>query len=93
MTDHWNEDVTHWWLPNDQGYPSTIRTIRDFVEYRATRPTDAWTTGISNMSGIFRSLNIDEHGFSDDLKSAETESIEGSVSPLVHGTSPEQPWT
>ncbi|KXS93645.1 hypothetical protein AC578_4208 [Pseudocercospora eumusae] len=93
MSEHWAEDVTRWWLPNDEGYPTSIRTIRDFVEYRATRPTDALGTGISNMSGIFRSLHIDEHGFSDDLKSAGTESIEGSVSPLLHGTSPEQALT
>lgn len=83
MSDTWSEDVSHWWLPNDEGYPATIRTIREFVEYRATRPTDAWTTGISNMSGIFRTMNLDEHGFSDDLKSLGNGSVDGSLSPAI----------
>ncbi|GIZ43638.1 hypothetical protein CKM354_000685500 [Cercospora kikuchii] len=83
MSDTWSEDVSHWWLPNDEGYPATIRTIREFVEYRATRPTDAWATGISNMSGIFRTMNLDEHGFSDDLKSLGNGSVDGSLSPAI----------
>ncbi|USW54699.1 Putative zn(2)-C6 fungal-type DNA-binding domain, fungal transcription factor [Septoria linicola] len=91
MSGIWSEDVARWWLPNDEGYPATIRTIREFVEYRATRPTDAWTTGISNMSGIFRGLNLEEYGFSDDMKSVGTESVGSAVSPLVHESSPGQP--
>lgn len=92
MSDHWNEDVTHWWLPDDEGFPSTIRTLREFVQYRNTQPKDALTTGISNMSGIFRSLNIDEHGFSDDLRSTETGS-ESNASPHLHDHSPPRPCT
>lgn len=92
MTDLWGVDVTHWWLPNDESYPSTIRALREFVEYRATRPSDAWTTGISNMSGVFRTLGIDDHGYSDDLRSAGTGSIHSSTSPQVQEISPEQLW-
>lgn len=85
MTAHWDLDVTQWWLANDEGYPHTIKTIRQFVEYRATRPTDASSMGLSQMSGIFRSMNIDEHGFSDDLRSLGGESSttgESSASPI-----------
>ncbi|KAF2163946.1 hypothetical protein M409DRAFT_68192 [Zasmidium cellare ATCC 36951] len=78
MTDIWGEDMSHWWLPNDEGYLSTIRTVRDFVEYRATKPRDPWAVGIRDMSGIFRTLNIEEQGVSDDMRSAGTD---GSTSP------------
>lgn len=90
MSETWSEDVTRWWLPNDEGYPMTIRTIREFVEYRATRPTDAVGTGISNMSGIFRTMNLDELGFSDDMRSVGTESVGSGVSPRVQDASPGQ---
>ncbi|CAK4031833.1 Adhesion and hyphal regulator 1 [Lecanosticta acicola] len=90
MTELWGEDVSRWWLPNEESYPSTIRTIREFVEYRATRPTDMWTTDIRNMKGMFRNLNIEEQGVSDELRNAGTDR---SISPWVHGSSPEQPWT
>lgn len=78
MTDIWGEDMSHWWLPNDEGYLSTIRTVRDFVEYRATKPRDPWAVGIRDMSGIFRTLNIEQQGVSDDMRSAGTD---GSTSP------------
>lgn len=90
MSETWSEDVTRWWLPNDAGYPTTIRIVREFVEYRATRPTDAAAAGISNMSGIFRTMNLDEHGFSDDAKSVGSESVGSAVSPQVQETSPSQ---
>jgi hypothetical protein len=62
MSDHWGPgiDVTDWWLPDRAEYPPTLRTVRDFVLFRATRPHDAWTSGISNMSGVFRDLKLDE---------------------------------
>lgn len=78
MTELWGEDVSRWWLPNDESYPSTIRIIREFVEYRATRPTDTWTTDIRDMKGMFRSLNLEEHGIPEELRGTGTES---SVSP------------
>lgn len=82
MTDIWGEDMSHWWLPNDEGHLATIRTIREFVEYRATKPLDSWAVGIRDMSGIFRTLNIEEQGDA----SAGTE---GSTSPWVNDSSPE----
>ena len=29
MSDLWGVDVTHWWLPNDEGYPPILRALRD----------------------------------------------------------------
>lgn len=60
MSDLWGEDVTHWWLPNDEGYPDIIRTIRDFIQYRAGEPTDAAGADVRDMSGIFREMNVRE---------------------------------
>lgn len=42
MSELWSEDVTHWWLPNEEGYPSTVKKIREFIEYRAAKPIDEW---------------------------------------------------
>ncbi|EME38245.1 hypothetical protein DOTSEDRAFT_161080 [Dothistroma septosporum NZE10] len=89
MSDLWNTDVNGWWLPNDEGYLASIRTIRDFVQYRATKPTDAFSTGIRDMNGIFRTLNIEEQGIANGPGTADTES---SLSPWRHESSPEQPW-
>lgn len=86
MTDIWGEDMSHWWLPNDEGYLSTIRLVRGFVEYRATKPRDPSAIGIRDMSGIFRTLNIEEQGTWDDTRSAGTD---GSTSPRVNDSSPE----
>ncbi|KAI7458194.1 hypothetical protein KC351_g18273 [Hortaea werneckii] len=60
MSDLWGEDVTHWWLPNNEGYPDIIRTIRDFIQYRAGEPTDAAGADVRDMSGIFREMNVRE---------------------------------
>ncbi|KAI6790416.1 hypothetical protein KC332_g9923 [Hortaea werneckii] len=60
MSDLWGEDVTHWWLPNDEGYPDIIRTICDFIQYRAGEPTDAAGADVRDMSGIFREMNVRE---------------------------------
>lgn len=65
MSDLWNEDVTHWWLPNDEGFPDIIRSIRDFVEYRAGVPTDAVGADVRNMSGIFRDMHVHEPDHAD----------------------------
>ncbi|SMR52759.1 unnamed protein product [Zymoseptoria tritici ST99CH_1E4] len=91
MSELWGEDVSTWWLPNDEGFHGVIRIIRDFIDYRATRPTDEWTTGLRDMSGIFRSLKIEEHTVSDDLRSS---SIDSGPSPWKHESSPDaqQPW-
>ncbi|WPV27842.1 hypothetical protein CLAFUW7_07738 [Fulvia fulva] len=85
----WGIDATEWWLPNNEGYLASIRTIRDFVHYRATKPSDAFATGIRDMNGIFRTLHIEEQGIANGQGTADTES---SLSPWRQESSPEQPW-
>lgn len=86
MAELWADDVARWWLPNDEGYSDTIRTVREFVEHRGTRPTDAYATGIRDMSGIFRTLDIADQGFSEDVQGT---NLEGSLSSPTHDSSPE----
>ncbi|KAK5138158.1 hypothetical protein LTR08_004853 [Meristemomyces frigidus] len=74
MTGLWGEDVTHWWLPNDEGYPVIIRAIRAFIDYRARMPPDAWAEDVRDMSGIFRSLNLDDTVVPDELQEIGTDS-------------------
>ncbi|KAF2092178.1 hypothetical protein K490DRAFT_13455, partial [Saccharata proteae CBS 121410] len=40
MSVTWNEDVSRWWLPDDEGYPGIIQAIRSFIEDRTIIPTE-----------------------------------------------------
>jgi hypothetical protein len=42
MSELWSEDVSKWWLPNNEGFHDVLQIIREFIDYRATRPTDEW---------------------------------------------------
>lgn len=50
----------HWWLPNDEGYPSIIRSIRKFVEERTAPAKDLPSKDLQDMKSIFSSLNLDD---------------------------------
>ncbi len=68
MSDAWGVDVTRWWLPNDQGYPPIVRSIREFIDYRMTPAKDRHTEDLREIAGIFKSLKLDDspRGASDD---------------------------
>lgn len=71
MSDLWQEDVTLRWLADDEDYPEILGTIREFIEYRATKPPDETTAGVHDMSGVFRPLSIeDESSTIDEMKAA-----------------------
>ena len=90
MSEVWGVDVNHWWLPNDEGYPHVVRAIRDFIEYRARVPADTMDAHVRDMSGIFRTLNVDEQ--------SNTGTDSDQFSPYLGGpsmayeSSPEQTW-
>lgn len=96
MSELWGDDVTRWWLPNDEGYPPMVRAIREFVEYRARLPSDAWGADVRDMNGIFRTMNVsDDQSIPDDLKGMGTDSdtLENSMDPsLTWESSPENAW-
>jgi hypothetical protein len=49
-----------WWLPDDEGYPPIIRSIRKFVEERTSHATDLPGEDLRDMKAIFASLNLDD---------------------------------
>lgn len=50
----------HWWLPNNEHYPTIVRSIRRFVEERTKPAKDVPTTDLAEMKAIFSSLNLDD---------------------------------
>lgn len=50
----------HWWLPNDEGYPTIVRSIRTFVEERTTRATDTSKKDLKEMKTIFAALKLSD---------------------------------
>lgn len=50
----------HWWLPNDEGYPPIIRSIRKFVEERTSPAVDLPGEDLRDMKAIFASLNLED---------------------------------
>jgi hypothetical protein len=57
----WGVDVTRWWLPDDEGYPISIREVRDFIAYRAranpSPPTRTIDPHVQEMGGIFQKMS------------------------------------
>ena len=47
-----------WWLPNDEGYPPIIQSIRKFVEERTSPAVDVSGGDVKDMKAIFASLNL-----------------------------------
>lgn len=62
MSETWGVDVTHWWLPHEEGYPQVVRSIREFIDYRARLPADEMSAHVRDMSGIFGALDIESDG-------------------------------
>jgi hypothetical protein len=61
MSDLWGVDVTHWWLPNDEGYPPILRALRDFIDFRAinaAKELQAKDADVRDMAGIFKTMSI-----------------------------------
>ncbi|KAI9746182.1 MAG: hypothetical protein M1818_000863 [Claussenomyces sp. TS43310] len=52
----------HWWLPDDEKFPTIIRQIRTFVEERTSTARDIPTEDLRDMKAIFASLDLnDDH--------------------------------
>jgi hypothetical protein len=54
-----------WWLPNDEGCPPIIRSIKDFIKERTTAPKDQVSDDLREMRGIFNSLTMSDSPSSD----------------------------
>ncbi|KAL4871832.1 hypothetical protein BDV12DRAFT_163190 [Aspergillus spectabilis] len=53
-------ELNHWWLPNDEGYPTLIREVREMTEERTTNPRDNFRESVRDMKAVFGKLNLDE---------------------------------
>jgi hypothetical protein len=56
----WGLPPSDWWLPNDEGCPAIIRSIKDFIQERTTAPKDEVSENLREMRGIFGSLTISD---------------------------------
>ncbi|KAF2145208.1 uncharacterized protein K452DRAFT_244963 [Aplosporella prunicola CBS 121167] len=64
MSETWNADVSRWWLPEDEGYPPIIKSIRGFIEDRTVNPSDQEKQDLRDMKGLFNELSLGEDKFS-----------------------------
>jgi hypothetical protein len=60
MGNYWNVDVSDWWLPNGEGLPPIIRSIRAFVADRARAPRDKKGEDLRDMKGFFNALSLSD---------------------------------
>lgn len=67
MLEAWGLEPSDWWLPNDEGCPPIIRSIKDFIHERSTAPRDQVSEDLKEMRGIFSSLNITNSPGSDNM--------------------------
>ena len=59
MAEFWGlPELRHWWLPNDEGYPPIVRSIRAFIEDRAQPRAQAQSEDVRNMRAIFSKMSI-----------------------------------
>jgi hypothetical protein len=49
-----------WWLPNDEGCPPIIRSVKDFIRDRTQAPKDQVSEDLREMKGIFSMLTISD---------------------------------
>jgi hypothetical protein len=64
-----------WWLPNDEGCPPIIRSIKDFIKDRTQAPKDQVSDDLREMRGIFSSLTISDSPPSDNMTVTSADSI------------------
>lgn len=50
----------HWWLPNDEGYPPIVRSIRKLVEERTAPAKNQSGQDLHDMKAIFSKLKMDD---------------------------------
>lgn len=89
MAELWQiPEINHWWLPNDEGYPAIIRSIRSFIEERQAKvqPGDHLSEDLQSMKAIFSKLNIDDPASQRSSPTSGSASDPQSQSPIALGT-------
>lgn len=61
MAAHWQmPELTHWWLPNNEGYPEIVREVRALTDERANNPQDGFRESVRDMKTLFGNFNLDD---------------------------------
>ncbi|GAB7357660.1 hypothetical protein MBLNU459_g0152t2 [Dothideomycetes sp. NU459] len=95
MTGIWGVDVTRWWLPNDEGYPPILQSIREFSDYRARIPEDTVATDLRDMKGLFNALSLDTDSADRESRGTGTDSDQfdfGLDGVQLYDSSPDMNW-
>ena len=57
----WNvPEINHWWLPNEEAYPSVVRSVRSFMEDRLYVDTKKRSQDQRELKGIFSEMTVKE---------------------------------
>ena len=71
MAELWNDsEIIRWWLPDEEGYPSIIRSIRTFIEERTLEPRNQSSEDVRNMKGVFSKMSIFDDSLSESSKNS-----------------------
>lgn len=90
MLEAWGLEASDWWLPNDEGCPPIIRSIKDFIRERSTAPKDQVSEDLKEMRGIFSSMNISDSPGSDNMTVTSNDSATGKGVPGQFAASPDR---
>ncbi|KAL5412646.1 hypothetical protein PMIN03_004119 [Paraphaeosphaeria minitans] len=71
----WGLPTSDWWLPNDEGCPPIIRSIKDFIQERTTAPKDEVSENLREMRGIFGTLTISDSPPDDNSSNTTEETV------------------
>ncbi|ODH48242.1 hypothetical protein GX48_05641 [Paracoccidioides brasiliensis] len=78
MADFWQlPELTHWWLPNDEGYPRLVREIRDWIRERELKPRDTFREDVCDLKTMFWRMNLDDTGSTNEGSPQAPSSISG----------------
>lgn len=101
MLESWGLAHSDWWLPNDEGCPPIIRSIKDFIAERTSTPRDQTSEDLREMRGIFSTLTISDSPPDDQSTNTPIEGVIGGggvpmnldETLIYTGGSPEFDWT
>ena len=62
MAAHWNDpEIHHWWLPNEEAYPSVVRSVRLLMGDRLRdKESGQRSQEQRDMRGIFAAMSLEE---------------------------------
>ncbi|KAF2201558.1 hypothetical protein GQ43DRAFT_471698 [Delitschia confertaspora ATCC 74209] len=60
MLEAWGLEPSDWWLPNDEGCPPIIRSIKNFIIERNAEPKNHQADDLKEMRGIFSTLTLSD---------------------------------